>query len=71
MIYACIYVPLGSSSQKIVPQASSIRLSLELIRNAKSSALPQTYRIRNSGLTARKSMLEQTFHGVGQICAGV
>ena len=71
VIYACIYVPLGSSSQRIVPQASSIRLSWELIRNAKPWALPQTYRIRNSGLTARKSMLEQAFHGVGQICAGV
>ena len=71
MIYACIYVPLGSSSQRVVPQASSIRLSWELVRNANSWALPQTYRIRNSGLTTWKSVLEQAFHGVSQICAGV
>lgn len=55
VIYACIWIPLVGGSKSVVPQAISIRLCWELVRNANSWALPQTYRVRNSGRAAQKS----------------
>lgn len=39
----CIWIPLVSGSERVVPQANSVSIGWELVKNRNNWALPQTY----------------------------